>query len=256
MTQVQQSAPVASTPSKKSKFMAQLKQSPAMILVVIVSLLLLFWLLKTLFFAPTAISVVGSAEISAPAESVELIVTRVDSDVDTNKAISDSEASLSKLVAVAKEVAGNDISVQKSFYQVTPIAVAGDIMYQVTTAVKIVANDPSKASDLVKTLYVAGATTISNVNFIPADQDQVTQDARKAAIKDARSQAKSMARAAGKRVGRMISISDDSLAATSTLSSDMGSGSDLAAEMGATSVSSNPSQIDVSKAVTVTYYLW
>lgn len=248
MTQIPQQAPMSVKPSilNINPLLWLKKYQPWMISVSII--LALVWLIKSLFFSPTAISVVGIGELSVVPAAVEMVVTRVDSSGDTVKAINQSEDSLNTIVSIAKEIAGSDIGLQKSFYQVTPVAVAGDVMYQVVTAVKITANDPAKASDLIKALYSAGATSISNVNFIPADQDDVTQDARKAAMKDAKVQARAVARAAGKRVGRMASISDDQIDASGTLSTEN--------QMPSADLSATPNQIDITKSVTVTYYLW
>jgi len=222
-------------------------------LILLAVILAIFWLIKTVIFPPTAISVLGTGELSVEPASVEMLVTRVDSNPDTVVAVSQSEDSVAAILAKAKELAGDNIKVQKSFYQVTPTAVAGDVIYQVVTVIKLTVNDPSKASDLIKGIYTAGATTISNVNFIPENQDKVTQEARRAAMKDARAQARALARASGKRVGRMVSIADDQTSAGGTLSTDAGT-TDLATEL--TSLTSTPRQIDISKTVNVTFYLW
>ena len=246
--------PSQATQTKSNKLLIWLTNSKPW-LITIVLLLALVWLVKNLFFSSTAISVVGVGEMSVEPAAVEMLITRVDSNPDPVVAVSQSEDQLAAILSEAKRIAGNNLEIQKSFYQVTPTVVGGDVIYQVANVIKITAADPALASDLIKSLYGVGATTISNVNFIPADQDQVTQEVRKAAMQDARQQAKSMARASGKRVGRMVSISDDLAEAGGTVSSDDQTTTDLAAELGS-SITATPSKIDVSKSVTVTYYLW
>lgn len=253
MTQIPSQTPMSAQPSN-SNFnpLVWLKKYQAWLIFAGI-VLVFFWLLKTVVFPPTAISVLGVGELSAAPASVEMLVTRVDSNPDTVVAVSQSEDSMAAILAKAKELAGDSIKVQKSFYQVTPTAVAGDVIYQVVSVIKLTVDDPAKASDLVKGLYSAGATTISNVNFIPQDQDKTTFEAQKAAIKDARAQARDLARASGKRVGRMVSIADDQTEAGGTLSTDAAS-TDLGNQL--TSLTTTPSQIDVTKTVNVTFYLW
>ena len=212
-------------------------------------------LVKTVFFRPAVISVVGVGKLTAKPAKVEMLVTKVDSNPDPILAILAGEESVNKITAKTKELAGEGVKIQKSFYQVTPSVVTGDVLYQVVNVFKVTANDPNKASNLIKGFYSSGATTVSGVNFIPEDRDEVLQDARKAAIKDARQQAKNIARASGKRVGRIISIGDDLSKGNSTVSTD-GAQGDSDTSVQVNSIDGVPAEIDISKSMTVTYEIW
>ena len=215
--------------------------------------LVALFLIKIVFFQSAVISVVGTGEVTATPAQVEMLVTRVDSNPDPVVAIMNAEESIAMVIAKAKEVAGNNVEIQKSFYQVTPSVVTGDVIYQVVNVFKITADDPTKAPELLKGLYAVGATTVSGVNFIPENKDYITQEARKAAIRDAKEQAKSIARASGKRVGRIVSIGDDLTQGNSTVSTD-DSSSDTPVQINYTGGA--PTEIDVSKSMTVTYEIW
>ena len=212
------------------------------------------WLIKLVFFKPAVISVVGVGTLTAKPAKVEMLVTKVDSNPDPVLAIMAAEESITAITAKAKELAGEDVEIQKSFYQVTPSVVTGDILYQVVNVFKITSQDSSKATDLIKGFYASGVTTISGVNFIPEDREKVTQEARKAAIKDAKQQAKNIARASGKRGGRIISIGDDFSKGNSTVSTDGSSNTDSEATLNY--VGGVPTEIDISKSMTVTYEIW
>ena len=212
------------------------------------------WLIKLVFFKPAVISVVGVGTLTAKPAKGEMLVTKVDSNPDPVLAIMAAEESITAITAKAKELAGEDVEIQKSFYQVTPSVVTGDILYQVVNVFKITSQDSSKATDLIKGFYASGVTTISGVNFIPEDREKVTQEARKAAIKDAKQQAKNIARASGKRVGRIISIGDDFSKGNSTVSTDGSSNTDSEATLNY--VGGVPTEIDISKSMTVTYEIW
>lgn len=215
---------------------------------------------KMVFFKSAVISVVGTGQVTATPDKVEMLVTKVDSNPDPVLAINAGESSISQIIAKAQEIAGEEVAVQKSFYQVTPSVVTGDVLYQVVNVFKITANDPSLASNLIKGFYSSGATTVSGVNFVPKDKERVTREARKAAIKDARQQAKSIARAAGKRVWRIINIGDDLSQGNSTISSEASQvGAGQNGEGGGSQVNYTggaPSEIDVAKSMTVTYEIW
>lgn len=113
----------------------------------------------------------------------------------------------------------------------------------------------SSLTDLIKMFYAEGATTVSNVNFIPEKQDEVTQEAREAAIKKAKEEAKNIAKASGKRLGRIVSIGDDLIDASSTVSTDTPT-----SEGGETAqvnyINGVPSELDIAKSMTVTYEIW
>lgn len=213
-------------------------------------------LIKTIFFKPAVISVVGTGEMTAKPAQVEMLVTKVDSNPDPVVAINVGEESISDMMAKAKELGGEDVEIQKSFYQVTPSVVGGDVLYQVVNIFKITAEDPALASGLIKGFYAAGATTVSGVNFIPEEQEDVTQEVRKLAIKDAKSQARNIARASGKRLGRIISIGDDFSEGSSTVSTDGAGQVDPDAPAQLNYANGVPSEIDVSKSMTVTYQIW
>lgn len=233
-------------------YFAKYKKILLSLLVIVGGLLLI----KTLFFKPAVISVVGTGTLTAKPAKVEMLVTKVDSNPDPVLAILAGEESINTITAKAKEVAGDSVEIQKSFYQVTPSVVAGDVLYQVVNVFKITAQDPAVATDMVKGFYSSGVTTVSGVNFVPADQEKVIQNARKEAIKDAKNQARNIARSAGKRVGRIISISDDQSKGNSTVSTNAPAAADGAADKQTNYTGGSPSEIDVSKSMTVTYEIW
>jgi len=207
---------------------------------------------KQLFFKPAVITVIGQGKLSVTPAKVEMTVTRVDSSIDPVVAVNQGENSTKLLIDESKKILNNP-DVQRAFYQITPTVVGGDKLYQVVNVFKLTNYEPAKTSDLIKTLYTQGAITITNVSFLPAEQADVTQEARRMALKDAREQAKKIAQAAGKRVGRIVTITDDLNEVSGTISSEQlgSSGSPMADFLAAA-----PDQIEVNKVVSVTYEIW
>ncbi len=211
-----------------------------------------FLLLKPLFFKPAVITVIGRGKLSVAPAKVEMTVTRVDSSVDPVVAVNQGENSTKLLIDESKKIISNP-DVQRAFYQITPTVVGGDKLYQVVNVFKLTNYEPAKTSDLIKTLYTQGAITITNVSFLPAEQADVTQEARRMALKDAREQAKKIAQAAGKRVGRIVTITDDLNEVSGTISSEQ-SGESQSPMVDF--LAAAPDQIELSKVVSVTYEIW
>lgn len=254
MIQVPNSQPVNMANGQVQKIKSFFQTNKSIFFTIFAVLGALF-LIKQIFFKSALISVVGTGRLTVKPEKVEMLVTQVDSNPDPVVAVSNSERSIDGLINKAKTLVGNNIEIQKSFYQMTPSVVTGDVLYQVVNVFKVTANDPAKASDLIKMFYAEGATTVSNVNFIPENQDEVTQEARKAAIKKAREEAKNIAKASGKRLGRIVSIGDDLIDANSTVSTD------APAPEGEETAQINyingvPSELDIAKSMAVTYEIW
>lgn len=250
-----QAPPVNSQVSSRQNLTTFYYKNKKLITTILIVLGALF-LVKTVFFKPAVISVIGTGHLTAKPAQVEMLVTKVDSNPDPVLAIMAGEESIINIIAKAKELAGDDVEIQKSFYQVTPSVVGGDVLYQVVNVFKITAQDPTKVTGLIKGFYASGVTTVSGVNFIPEDRDEVTQDARKAALKDAKQQARDIARASGKRLGRIISVGDDLSRGNSTVSTDSSASMDQDTSTQLNYASGVPAEIDISKSMTVTYEIW
>lgn len=215
------------------------------------AVLVAIFLVRPLIFKSAVITVVGSGKLQVAPAKVELTVARVDSSLDPVVAINQGENSTKVLIDESKALLGEP-DIQRAFYQITPTIVGGDKLYQVVNVFKLTSSEPAKISELIKTLYNKGATTVSNISFQPANQEDVTQDARREAISDARAQAKKIAQAAGKRVGRIVTITDDFSQAAGTIASREQGGDVLPNDF----LAAAPDKIEVSKVVSVTYEIW
>jgi uncharacterized protein YggE len=214
--------------------------------------LLAWFLLRPVLFKPTIITVIGTGKLEVAPAKVEMTVTRVDSSVDPVVAVNQGETNTKVLIDDSKVLLGEP-DIQRAFYQITPTVVGGDRLYQVVNVFRLTSTDPGKTSELIKSLYTKGAITITNVNFLPTEQEDVTQEARRLALQDAREQAKLIAKAAGKRIGRIVTITDDLNQASGTISSKENMEPN---SMPSDFVAAAPDKIEVSKVVSVTYEIW
>jgi len=249
MTQIPQNAPTtASLFEKIATFIRTYRKQ----LLGLVGAVAVIFVLQRLFFQPAIITVVGTGKLEVAPAKVEMTVTRVDSSVDPVVAVNQGETNTKVLIDESKVLLGEP-DIQRAFYQITPTVVGGDRLYQVVNVFRLTSSDPAKTSELIKGLYTKGAITITNVNFLPTEQEDATQEARRLALKDAREQAKLIAKAAGKRVGRVVTITDDLNQVSGTISSKEGVNMD---SMPSDFVAAAPDKIEVSKVVSVTYEIW
>jgi uncharacterized protein YggE len=204
-------------------------------------------LFRTAIFPNSPLTVVGVGQITVKPEKISFIVTHVARSLDPITAIDEGDVAIKVLIDKAKAIAGEDAEIKTSFYQILPSSSGSVTTYQVANAFSLSTNKISKASDLIHELYRFGASTISDVTFTGTDKDKTEQDARKAAVKDAGKQARAIAKAAGKRVGKIISITDDNAGATSTI----GKSSDTKAVN-----YSLLGEIEVTKRVSLVYEIW
>jgi len=182
-----------------------------------------------------------------PPARVSMIVAKVNSSNDPLNAISDGEAAMKTLIDAAKTIGGEGTEIQSSFYTVTPSLAATGKVYQVANAFKVTISDPSKVSELIRTFYRQGASSVTNVSFAPLDQEKTGQQARVDGVKKAKEEALLLAKASGKRLGKLVTIMDDAGLAQSIVSTENGSQE---------TTSGVPKTIDITKKVSVTYEIW
>lgn len=179
----------------------------------------------------SSLSASGQGIVSAKPESVSLVVTRVSVGDKPASVIDDGELGLKKLIEVAKRIGGENAEIKKSFYQITPQA---NGTYILVNAFSVKSKKVSETTNLIKDLYASGATTVSEVSFEPVDKDAAELKAKTEAVKDAKARASQMAKAAGKTLGKILTVSED----------DTGS---------ATTVKNSDSEISITKNVSIIY---
>ena len=190
------------------------------------------------FFGGTStITVSGNGKTIVKQAKVSLIVSRVSVATDVTAAIDDNEASMARLLTLARQLGGANAEISKSVYQITPQS--GQFL--VANALSMKTTNVSNVDDIVKQFYKGGATSVTNISFLPADETAAEQAARKDAVSNAYTAAVDIAKSVGKHVGKVVSISDDQAGAASTISN--------------ATVGDN-SQITVSKTVSVAYEIW
>lgn len=161
---------------------------------------------------PRTISVTGNGKVYLSPDIATINVGVHTEDPDVAKALSDNTAAAKN---VSEALAGfgvdpKDIQTTNfSIYPMQQYGPAGEMLgvkYSVDNTVMITVRDLTKMGNILSTVVGEGANNIYGITFDVANREKALEDARKAAIADARVQAEELAAAAGVQVGQVISI--------------------------------------------------
>jgi uncharacterized protein YggE len=159
------------------------------------------------------ITVTGTGKVTVKPDMADVSLG-VQVQRDTAKAARDEAATtMNQIIAALKNLGIADDDIQTSMISVNPMydynsssmRVTG---YEVSNIVSAHVTDITKVADVIDDAVAAGATTVNGVSFGVADQTSVENQARDAAVKDARSHADALAAAAGVTISGVASISE------------------------------------------------
>lgn len=117
-------------------------------------------------------------------------------------------ASVKKLGIADKDIQTTTLSLQPQYDysgNTNPPRLVG---YQLSNAIAVTVRDLDKLGDAIDGALAAGATSLDGVSFRVADQAAAEQQARQAAIDEAKAKAKTLADAAGISISGVASISE------------------------------------------------
>ena len=218
-----------------------------LIAAVLVVLFLGYW-----FFirTPALITVVGEGRVKVTPTIVKFSVTVNNISSSATLGIADNNRLMRNLISTAKANGVLDGDISSSYVRVIPPSqLTGVTAYQAVNAVTITLKDVSKFDNLVVALYNTGAQSISNIVFTVEDSRDLEKEAVADAIKDAKSRAKEIARASGKFLGKMRSVTTMEVGEAGALSGEVAQ----AAAGGV--LSSSPSQIEIVRQASLVFEL-
>lgn len=131
-------------------------------------------------------------------------------EMNKNKAITEVNTKMNDLVKAVKDfgIKEPDIKTQSLSYYQEPKGGQNPGQWQVNNTIEIVLKDISKASDLTDLLAKSGANNVYGPNFSMEDTNTAEKSLYDAAIKDAKDKAESIATASGRKLGKVISVTD------------------------------------------------
>jgi len=164
--------------------------------------------------APETVSVSGTGRVELTPDRAVFTVGVQTVGTTEAGALQENNARTSAIVAALKRLGAEDRQIRTSHVSVypqqevqgsRPPRVTG---YQVSNAITVTRDDPAAVGALLQAAVDAGANTVSGVSFAVSDPARGRDAGLQAAFADARTKAEVLARAAGRGLGRAISITE------------------------------------------------
>jgi uncharacterized protein YggE len=166
---------------------------------------------------PRTISVSGQGDVRAAPDEATLSAGVVTQATTAADALSANTRAMNRVFATLKGLGIPDKAMQTNEFSVSP-QYSNDrngnsqkiIGYQVTNNVSVTVDDLRNLGPALDALVSAGANALGSIQFTIRDPKPLENDARAAAMHDAMDKADAYAKAAGLRLGPILSISEGS----------------------------------------------
>lgn len=162
---------------------------------------------------PRLLTITGSGEVSAVPDEARLSAGVVSQAKTAAAALADNSRSMNAVFAAIRKLGVPDKDMQTSGYSVSPQYPPYNskeerhiIGYQVSNTVTVKLANMKKLGSALDALVRAGANQVNSVSFSISDPKPLLAKARAEAVKDAREQAETYARAAGVTLGPIQTI--------------------------------------------------
>jgi uncharacterized protein YggE len=160
--------------------------------------------------------VIGEGSVSVAPDHAQIesgVTTRAKTVKEATDGNSKSMAAITSALlesgVAEKDVQTSRFSVQPIYAPQEPRTEPKLVGYSVTNHVRAKIRQIGKVGEILDRLVTAGATDVANIAFLVADPSKALDQAREAAIADARRKAEVYAQASGLRLGRVIWITED-----------------------------------------------
>ena len=164
--------------------------------------------------ATSTLNVTGQGEARV-APDLAVVTLGVTTQADSAAEAMQQNASQQRAVIDALKAAGLAAeNIQTSGLNLNPMRDYGEnrqpevIGYEASNMVSIRVSDIDRLGEVLDTIVAAGANQINGIDFRREDAAQTQDDARRAAVEDARHKAQILADAAGVQLGHVIQIGD------------------------------------------------
>jgi uncharacterized protein YggE len=161
--------------------------------------------------------VVGEGSISVPPDYAQ-IRSGVTTTTKTVKEANDTNTKLMAAIMATlldsgiaqKDIQTSRFSIQPVYMPQTPSSEPKVSGYRVSNQVNVTIHQISRVGEILDKLVTAGATDIGSIEFLVSEPSKVLDQAREAAVADARRKAELYARASGFSLGRIAWITESS----------------------------------------------
>ena len=205
--------------------------------------------------AANTVTASGAGTTQAVPDTAEMSFGVTTLSANAKLALDEAAKSAAQIASALKKQGIADEDIQTQDVSVYPQTVDQDgkqviTGYQASLSVRVKVRDIAKLGEVISAANAAGANDISGPTFTIDDPAPARAKAIDEAVADARKSAEAMAKAAGKSVGDVLSMSSSDVG---MVPGPMFSTSDMAGA--AKSVPIEPGQLDVSASVVVVFEL-
>lgn len=204
--------------------------------------------------SPRLIHVTGTGKVLTQPDIayIAIGVHTEEDDVKTALQKNNSQAqavgqSLKDFQIEAKDIQTSSFNVYPQV-QYGPNGVTLGTKYVVENTVTVTVRDLTRIGEILDSVVKSGANNINSIQFDIADKTKISEEARQAAMQDARNQAEELTAATGTTLGKVQTI--EVLSSTSTLPNNLGMGG---AMMAADVVPVSAGQIAVTVQLSVSF---
>ena len=175
---------------------------------------------KVEFLPASTITITGEAKSDQKSETATFSAGVTASNDDKQTAINEVNTKMNEVIAKVKAFGIDEKDIKTQYVSTYENPQAEAIPYcptcsrtttakwQASNSIEIKLNDVSKATALTDLLNQSGANSISGPNFGLVDANKSSDDLMTEAIADARQKAEKVAKAAGRRLGKVITVSE------------------------------------------------
>jgi hypothetical protein len=161
-----------------------------------------------------SVSVSGTGRVRLTPDRVSFTIGVQTAGASVTAAVQENSARVSAIIAALKKLGAGDRDIQTSQLSIYPQQDRQDGRpprisgYQVSNTVTVTRNDPTEVGKLLQAAVDAGANSLSGVEFSVSDPARGRDAGLQGAFAEARAKAEVLARAAGRTVGRALTISE------------------------------------------------
>ncbi len=203
--------------------------------------------------SPLIVSVTGTGEVSAKAETAALTFTLTTNSENPQSALSSIKDSSTRIKEFLKTYGVEEGDIYESQTTVVPASAvaAGATGFQSTISMGIKTSMVNNLDNLTSQLYSQGAFVVSQPVLSVGNIDDLEKQAYNLAIKDAKKKAWSVALSNLKIIRKIVLIEQSTTGASSTVVNKAG-----AIDQAEKNLSPDDGLIKISKVVQVSYKMW
>lgn len=203
--------------------------------------------------SPMIVTVTGSGEVSAPAESATITFTVTGNSDNTTGAINSAKEKVSKIKESLKTLGISESDIYESQIATYPASAVtqGASGFTATSTMGVKTVQINNLDGMISSLYGQGATLVSQPVLTIDETDKLESEAFNMAVKDAKSKGSSIAFKNLKFIRKIVLIEQASSSPSSTVTSKADTVTQIEQN-----ISPDTGIIKIQKSVSVSYKMW